>query len=64
MSVGFIIALLLYCIQPNDDEWVCTTGGVPVSDPCTTSYTGVTCSTNVMIRLDLSNIGLAGSIPT
>ena len=44
----------------NYDEWACDTSGFTTTDPCAGPWTGVTCASGVVDKVDLNNKGISG----
>ena len=42
--------------------WSCTTDGFTSTDPCSASWSGVTCTNSNIVHIDLNAIGLTGIV--
>ena len=60
IGVCGIVAATDIASKSGYNEWSCTSGGIPLTDPCTGPWTGVTCASGVVDNVNLNMKGLSG----
>lgn len=45
-------------------NWMCTTAGFTVANPCVVPWNAVTCTSGKVVAINLNNVGLTGTVPT